>query len=165
MYLELQTVNDDYARSIVCAEEVNNGGIVKVSGLATKTIAGVSVDRETFAGVKLTDENGDLYAIVAPDVTQDQRYSLHGKTEDDMTVPANEISRSYFFHTGMRLRVEKDIIAGTVVEGDKLAPKAGSFQLQKATLTGESGISVNVVAQVLKVCKYKGRDCYEILFV
>lgn len=165
MYLEIQTVNDDYARSIVCAEEVNNGGIVKVSGLATKTIAGVNVDRETFGGVKLTDEKGDLYAVVAPDVTQDQRYSLHGKIEDDMVVPANEVSRCFFFHTGMRLRVEKGIISGTVAEGDKLAPKTSSNQLQKATLTGDTGVSINVVAQVLKVCKYRGRDCYEILFV
>ena len=165
MYLELQTVNDDYARSIVCDTEVNNGGIVKVSGLADKSIAGVKVGRETFKGVNLTDEKGDLYAVVAPDVTQDQRYSLHGKIEDDMTVPANEESRCYLFHSGMRLRVEKGIIAGTVAEGDKLAPKANSFQLQKATLTGETGVSVNVLAKLLKVFKYRGRDCYEILFV
>lgn len=165
MYLELQTVNDDYARSIVCDAEVNNGGMVKVRGLADKSIAGVKVGRETFKGVNLTDTLGDLYAVVAPDVTQEQRYTLHGKIEDDMTVPANEESRCYLFHRGMRLRVEKGIIAGTVAEGDKLAPKANSFQLQKATLTGESGVSVNVVAEVISVCKYRGRDCYEILFV
>lgn len=173
MYLELQTVNDDYARSIVCDAEVNNGGIVKVSGLADKTIAGVKVGRETFKGVDLTDELGDLYAVVAPDVTRDQRYSLHGKTEDDMTIPADEESRCYLFHTGMRLRVEKGIISGTVAVGDKLAPKANSKQLQKAvarTYTVESSNvkvagSLNVVAEVISVCKYKGRDCYEILFV
>lgn len=164
MYLELQTVMDDYARSIVCATETNNGGIVKLNGLADRSIAGVKVNGEMFKGVDLTDGLGDLYAVVAPDVTQAQRYSLQGKVEDDMTVPANEPTRCYLFHSGMRLRVEKDIIAGTVVVGDKLAPKPGTKQLQKAVVTGETGLSKNVVAEVIKVSTYKGRPCYEILF-
>lgn len=164
MFLELQTVNDSYAKSIVCDTEIENGGIVKVDGLASMSLVGVDLGGETFKGAKLTDELGDLYAVVAPDVTEAQRYTLFGKNEDDMVIPANEPSRCYFFHTGMRLRVEKDIIAGNIAEGDKLTVKAGSNQLQKATLSGETP-SVNVVARVLKVTNYKGRPCYEILFV
>lgn len=160
MYLEIQTAIDDYAKSIVCDEKVENGALVKVDGLADIRVAGVKGDRETFKGVNLTDEIGDLYAVVAPDVTLDQRYTTFGKIENDLTVAENEPSRCYFTHKGLRLRIEKALVNETVAVGDKLAPNPSSKQYKKVT-AGEK----NIIATVLAAYKYRGRDCYEILFL
>ena len=162
MYLKIKRRLADYAVSVITDAQVDNGGLVKIDGMAAKTIAGVDVSGEAFKGAVLTDAVGDLYAVVAPDVTEDQRYSLVGKTEDDMVVPAGEPTRAYLTHKGLVLTIEKGCVEGTaVVKGDKLAPKAGTNHYEKyVELTHK-----NALAQVLKVYSYKGKEVIDIVFI
>lgn len=162
MYLKIKRRLADYAVSVIVDAQVDNGGLVKIDGMAAKTIAGVDVSGEAFKGALLTDAVGDLYAVVAPDVTEDQRYTTFGKVEDDMVVPAGEPTRSYLTHKGFTLMIEKGCVEGTaVVEGDLLAPKAGTNHYEKYL----TGTHKNALAQVLKVYKYRGRDVIDIIFM
>lgn len=162
MYLKIKRRLADYAVSVIVDTQVDNGGLVKIDGMATKAIAGVDVSGEAFKGAVLTDAVGDLFAVVAPDVTEDQRYTTVGKVEDDMVVPAGEASRAYLTHKGLVLTIEKGCVEGTAVaKGDLLAPKAGTNHYEKYVTSTHK----NAVAQVLSVGKYRGRDVIEIVFI
>lgn len=162
MFLKIKRRLDDYAVSVITDAQVDNGGLVKIDGMAAKTIAGVDVSGEAFKGAVLTDAVVDLFAVVAPDVTEDQRYTTFGKVEDDMVVPAGEPTRAYLTHKGLVLTIEKGCVEGTaVVKGDLLAPKAGTNHYEKyVELTHK-----NALAQVLKVYSYKGREVIDIIFI
>lgn len=162
MYLKIKRRLADYAVSVINDAIVDNGGLVKIDGMAAKTIAGVDVSGEAFKGALLTDAVGDLFAVVAPDVTEDQRYTTVGKVEDDMTVPAGEPSRAYLTHKGLVLTIEKGCVEGTaVVKGDLLAPKAGTNHYEKYVSTTHK----NALALVLKSYTSKGREVIDIVFI
>lgn len=162
MYLKIKRRIDDNAVSIIADVKCDNGGLVKIDGYATKKIAGVDVSGEALKGAVLTDAVGDLYAVIAPDVTVDQRYSLYGKTEDDMEVPAGEPTRGYFTHRGFVLMIEEGLVEGTtVVEGDLLAPKASTNHYEKYVAETHK----NAVAKVLKKYTYRGRKVLDIIFL
>lgn len=162
MFLKIKRRLADYAVSVITDAQVDNGGLVKIDGMAAKTIAGVDVSGEAFKGAVLTDAVGDLYAVVAPDVTEDQRYTTFGKVEDDMVVPAGEPTRAYLTHKGLVLTIEKGCVEGTaVVKGDLLAPKAGTNHYEKyVELTHK-----NALALVLKSYTSKGREVIDIVFI
>lgn len=162
MYLKIKRRLAEYAVSVINDGIVDNGGLVKIDGFASKSIAGIDVSGEAFKGAVLTDAVGDLYAVVAPDVTADQRYSTYGKVEDDMVVPAGEPSRAYLTHKGLVLMIEKGCVEGTaVVKGDLLAPKAATNHYEKYV----SSTHKNAIAQVLSVYKYRGKDVMDIIFI
>ena len=161
MYIELITVDDNMARSFTCAEEVQNGGFVKVKGLAKLSKYGVNLGGEAYETVKLTDAIGDEFAIVAP---EDHRYDERLIPGDVPDVKANELFRGYLLHRGQEVRVEKANVDGEVAVGDLLSPKAGSYQLTKAVTTGDVGVNVNVVGKILEIGKYQGKDTYVIKF-
>lgn len=157
MYIELITVDDKMARSFTCAEEVQNGGFVKVKGLATLSKYGVSLGGEAYETVKLTDAVGDEFAIVAP---EDHRYDERLLPGDVPNVKANDLFRGYLLHKGQEVRVEKGNIDGVVVVGDLLVPKANTYQLTKALAD-----SKNVVGKVLEIGKYCGKDTIVVKFL
>lgn len=162
MYLIIKRRIADNAISVIPKAECQNGSLVLLGGYAAKKIGGVDVAGEALEGKVLTDAVGDQFAVVAPDVTADQRYSLHGKTDDDLTVPAGELTRAYICHPGLVLQIEKTLINETVVEGDLLAPHASSQKYAK--YVGSS--SKNAVARVLKTgVKHMGREMVEIIFL
>lgn len=162
MYLVIKRRIADNAISVVPEAECQNGGLVLLGGYAERTIGGVDMSGEALEGKVLTDAVGDQFAVIAPDVTADQRYSLHGKKENDLVVPEGEITRAYIAHPGLVLKIEKALIEGEVAEGDLLSPKTGS---QKYTKYVEE-TNKNIIARVLKTgVKYMGRDMIEIIFV
>lgn len=162
MYLIIKRRIADNAISVIPKAECQNGALVLLGGYAAKSIGGVNVAGEALEGKVLTDAVGDQFAVVAPDVTVDQRYSLNGKTDDDLKVPAGEPTRAYISHAGLVLKIEKALIDGEVVEGDLLAPKASTQQYTKYV----SSTNKNAIARVLKTgVKHMGRDMVEIIFL
>lgn len=170
MYIELLTVNDKQARSFVCDEPVDNGSFVTVDGLGALTRFGVSLDGEVYKVKKLVDAEGELFGIVAPDGHRHDERLLSGDIPEQ---EANKVVRGYFLSKGDVIRVQKELIDGEVSVGDKLAPKADSFQLKKAVnktmSVSETTVTVagseNIVGKVLKLEKYQGKDSVIILFV
>lgn len=161
MYLIIKRRIADNAISVVPAAECENGALVLLGGYADKKIGGVDISGEALEGKTLTDAVGDQYAVIAPDVTADQRYSLHGKTDDDLTVPKGEITRAYIVHSGLVLQIEKGLIHETVNVGDLLAPHPSSQKYVKHTEGNK-----NAVARVLKTgVKHMGREMVEIIFL
>ena len=162
MYLIIKRRVADNAISVIPEAECQNGSLVLLGGYAAKTIGGVDVAGEALEGKALTDAVGNQYAVVAPDVTADQRYSLQGKTDDDLKVLAGEPTRAYINHAGFVVKAEKALIDVEVVEGDLLAPKAGTQGYTKYV----DGTNKNAIARVLKTgVKHMGRDMVEIIFL
>lgn len=162
MYLIIKRRIADNAISVVPEAECQNGALVVLGGYANKKIGSVDVSGEALEGKALTDAVGDQYAVIAPDVTADQRYSLHGKTDDDLKVEAGEITRAYIAHAGLVLKIEKALIDGEVADGDLLAPKDGTQKYTKY----ENETNKNAIARVLKTgVKHMGREMVEIIFL
>lgn len=158
MYIELIAVDDRYARSLVCAEEMNCGGFAKVKGLAAMTKFGVDVSGETYEVEALTDDKGELFVLYAPEHHEYDERVLPGSVPN---VPANVPARGYILHKGMEVRVEVGNIEGTVAVGDKVVVGAGTFKLTKATA---AGTETNVLGKVVEVGKRYGVDMVSILF-
>ena len=103
-----------------------------------------------------------MFVIIAPDVPAANRYKdeYRYNMADYDDVEAHEVTRAYILHRGDRVQVEKELVEGSPVAGDKLAVKATGFVLKKA-----AGTEKAIVAMVLGTCKLAGRDAYDILFL
>ena len=167
MKLVLVNVSDDRARSCISATGLKVGSIVKLKGLADKTLAvksGVALDGEIFEAVTPdADDPNDLFAIAAPDVVASQRYKEEDRWNfsDYADIEAKEPFRGYILRRGDRVKLEKTEVTGTgVVKGDKLAVAAGATKLAKVV-----GAEKAIVAMVLGECKIDGTDAYDIIFL
>lgn len=157
MYVELNHVNPNMAVSVKLGVDCEDGGILKVDGLADCTFGKIDLGEEALAGVNLTDEFGDMYVLIA---TDNHRYDERILSGDVPQHKVGDLVRGYLFEVGQRVTIEKALIDGDVEAGDVLVPKAGTTQLTKAT-----GTEKNAVAKVLKLRKYMGRDCVKIIML
>ena len=162
MILKLVNVDDNMARSVVCASPLKNGAFAQVKGLANEAKAGVALNGEAFEVEALTDDAAKMFVIIAPDVPAANRYKdeYRYNMADYDDVKAHEVTRAYILHRGDRVQVEKELVEGSPAAGAKLAVKAGEFVLKAA-----AGTEKAIVAMVLGTCKLAGRDAYDILFL
>ena len=162
MILKLVNVDDNMARSVVCASPLKNGACAQVKGLANEAKAGVALNGEMLEVEALTDSASEIYVIIAPDVPAANRYKdeyRYNMADYDDVAP-HEATRAYIFHVGQRVQLEKELVEGSPAAGDKLTVKAGDFVLKKA-----AGTEKAIVAKVLGACKLAGRDAYDIVFL
>lgn len=157
MYVELNHVNPNMAVSVKLGVDCEDGGIVKIEGLADCMFGKIDLGEEALAGGNLTDDFGDMYALIATDY---HRYDERILSGDVPQHKAGELVRGYLFEVGQRVTIEKALIDGNVEAGDVLVPVVGSTKLKKAT-----GTEKNAVAKVLKNRKYMGRDAVKIIML
>ena len=168
MKLNLVNVDVKMARSVVSATAMEVGSLVEVKGLASGALVGrVSVETltgEMFEVQAVTADDPDmLYAIIAPDVTDAQRYDEKERWNNSeyAQIKAKEPVRAYLLHRGDRYEIDAQLIDGVgVVAGDKLAVKAGDTKFAKV-----AGTEKAVVAKVLAKTKIDGEDAYDIIIL
>ena len=157
MYTELNHVNDKMAVSVKLDVDCENGGFVKISGLADCKVGNFDLGGEALKGVNLTDNFGDVYCIIAGD---HHRYESSVLSGDIPKHKAGELVRGYLLEKGNRVTIEKELVSGEVAVGDVLVPTATGTTLAKA-----EGTEKNAIAQVIEVRKYMKKDCYKIMFI
>ena len=119
MILKLVNVDDNMARSVVCASPLKNGAFAQVKGLANEAKAGVALNGEAFEVEALTDDAAKMFVIIAPDVPAANRYKdeYRYNMADYDDVEAHEVTRAYILHRGDRVQVEKELVEGTPAAG------------------------------------------------
>lgn len=157
MYVELNHVDDKMAVSVKLGVDCEDGGIVKIDKLADCKFGKLDLGEEALAGVSLTDEVGDMYALIA---TDNHRYDERVLSGDVPKHKTGDLVRGYLFHTGQRVTIEKALFDGEITEGDVLVPVTGDTKLKKA-----EGTEKNVIAKVLKTRKYMGKDAVKIIML
>ena len=130
-------------------EALENGAIVALGKLED---AGLGRDTYKIEKLSATTVKWGMIDCVALmyDETKDER---------DFRLEAGEIARVRRFPAGGAMTIAKKHVAGSVVEGDLLALKAGSYQLEKTTDKAAA------VAQLLEVCDFNGQPSYYIEFI
>lgn len=158
MYTELNHVNDKMAVSVKLDTACENGGFVKISGLADCKIGNFDLGGEALKGVALTDNFGDVYCIIATDY---HRYDERILSGDIPKHEKGELVRGYLLEKGNRVTIEKALVTGDdIAVGDVLVPTTSGTTLAKS-----KGTEKNAVAQVIEIRKYMKRDCYKIMFI
>lgn len=157
MYTVLNYVDPNMAVSVKLDVECEDGGTIKIDGLADCKHGTYDISGEALKGVSLTDAKGDLYCLIASDY---HRYDERVLSGDIPKHEVGELVRGYLYHRGQRVTVEKALFDGAVVAGDLLVPVAGTTKLKK-----DDGAGVNAVAKVLEVKKYMGRDVVKMIML
>lgn len=158
MYTELNHVNDKMGVSVKLAVDCENGGFVKISGLADCKVGSFDLGGEALKGVALTDGFGDVYCLIASDYHRYDSTVLSGDIPKHKT---GELVRGYLLEKGNRVTIEKALVTGeSIAVGDVLVPAVGGTGLAKA-----EGTEKNAIAQVIEVRKYMKKDCYKIMFI
>ena len=157
MYTELNHVNDKMAVSVKLDVDCENGGFVKIKGLADCKVGGFDLGGEALKGVALTDGFGDVYCLIASDYHRYEGKVLSGDIPKHKT---GELVRGYLLEKGNRVTIEKALVDGEIAVGDVLVPATGATTLAKA-----EGTEKNAIAQVIEVRKYMKKDCYKIMFI
>ena len=157
MYTELNHVNDKMAVSVKLDVDCENGGFVKISGLADCKVGNFDLGGEALKGVALTDGFGDVYCLIASDY---HRYDERVLSGDIPKHKSGELVRGYLLEKGNRVTIEKALVDGEVAVGDVLVPADAGTTLAKA-----EGTEKNAIAQVIEVRKYMKKDCYKIMFI
>lgn len=157
MYTELNHVNDKMAVSVKLDVDCENGGFVKISGLADCKVGNFDLGGEALKGVALTDGFGDVYCLIASDY---HRYDERVLSGDIPKHKSGELVRGYLLEKGNRVTIEKALVGGEVAVGDVLVPADAGTTLAKA-----KGTEKNAIAQVIEVRKYMKKDCYKIMFI
>lgn len=157
MYTELNHVNDKMAVSVKLDVDCENGGFVKISGLAECKVGNFDLGGEALKGVALTDDFGDVYCLIASDY---HRYDERVLSGDIPKHKKGELVRGYLLEKGNRVTIEKALVDDEVAVGDVLVPTATGTTLAKA-----KGTEKNAIAQVIEVRKYMKKDCYKIMFI
>ena len=149
MRIRLDNVNDRNAVSCVCSADVEQGMILKITGLAT----GIVAEGECYQVAKSANDDDSLFVVVAHDghsYTSDE-YDF----ADKATIKAGEAFRAYVLDGYQVVTVEK-AVAGTLTAGTSVGADA----------TGKwVSVTDDKVGQVLKVTKLGDRDAYQILIV
>ena len=130
-------------------EPLENGAIVALGELED-----AGLGRDTYKIGKLADTTVKWGMVDCVGLQYDET-----KDERDFRLEAGQIGRVRRFPAGGAMTIAKKHVAETVVKGDFLALKAGSYQLEKTTE------KANIVAQVLEVCDFNGQPSYYIEFV
>ena len=157
----LNYVEDNFTKSIICADEVlKNGEVVLVKGLADNTLAHISdlgAEGECYKVEDLEDVEYGILAMVASDGHRYDKNDMwnHGDYPD---TKAGDPVRGYFLHKGMVVTIEKSLVDGEVAKGSLLSPKATSHNLKLHEA------EKMVVGEVVEVLKEQGRDMVKILF-
>lgn len=157
----LNYVDDNFAKSIICEDEVlKNGEVVLVKGLADNTLAKISdigAEGECYKVEDLTDVEYGILAMVASDGHRYDKNDMwnHGDYPD---TEAGTPIRGYFLHKGMVVTIEKSLVDGEVAKGSLLSPKATSHNLKLHEA------EKMVVGEVVEELTVQGRDMLKILF-
>lgn len=164
MYLILNYVEDNFARTIISDQDMKAGEVAMIEGLADNTLAiraGVPVVGEAYKAVVNADSADDLFVLVAPDGHRYDQKDMWNKGELEDIV-AGEAVRGYIVHKGMVVSVEETVLDGGagLVVGDKLCAKVGERKLTKSAGTEDS-----IMGKVIERYELDGRKMVKILIV
>lgn len=147
MRIRLDEVLDRNAISCVCADDVEQGQILKIEGLAEIALAG-----ECYQVAKAENDKEELFVVVAHDghCYSDEEYNF----ADKATIKAGEPFRAYILEGFQVVTVEKEV--APVAKGNKVGADAeGKWAV----------VSEGVVGKVLAEVKLADRDAVQILIV
>ena len=152
-YLELRYVDDEKALTVVnTTENMPVGGIAKVGCYADVKKYGVNLSGEALEALDPTAVGGaPKYVLIAPDTHRYDEYLLNDKFGKQEDVVAGNPTRAYVLHDTMSVRIEKDLITGSVAKGALLKPSS-DYKYEVTTTASEA------VAYVVKLGKYQGVD-------
>lgn len=125
---------------------LENGTIVKLGTLEGRPGAG-----EVYAAETLTNNKGDVYALVNHDGHQyDDRYD-----ERDFIAEEGDLVRVYRLNPGEIYTIAKTMVTGDVAKDDILEPIVGGYKLQKCA---DVAASTNLIAKVIEVETWAGQE-------
>ena len=140
-YPEMRTVR------VPKGKQLENGAIVKLGALEGRPEGG-----EVYAADELTNEKGDVYALIAHD---GHKYDDR-EDERDFVAKEETLVRAYLLKRGEIYTISKKAhISGEVAKNDILEPKATSYQLQKCATPADG---TNLVAKVLEITTWAGQE-------
>ncbi len=123
-----EVVNDTDVLSVQSESDVLDDGYVGVlNGL-------VNGEMDLYNFAKPTDgKDAGIVIIVGADVYTDAYGSRVGyKAPRKVTYPAGKPVRAYRHRVGMRFKINKDAVSGTMVKGKYVVPQAADYQLVAA---------------------------------
>lgn len=181
MFLRLDNMYDDMGRHVVCAEDLENGQVAKIKGLASGASdgdivrkVGIDLGGQAFEVEKATDVQGAKYVLIAND---NHRYEneLNYNVGDCPTTKKGTVVRAYILGGGQTATVEEAVIDGSVAVGDYLTVKANSYKFTKGTAktialnSGKDAVVVsgneNLVALVLEKVTLYGKSMVKLMFL
>lgn len=152
-YLELRYVDDEKALTVAnMTENMPVGGVAKLGCYAKVKKFGVDLSGEALEALDPTAEGGvPKYVLIAPDTHRYDEYLLNDKFGKQEDVVAGNPTRAYVLHDTMAVRIEKDLITGSVAQGALLKPSA-DYKFEVTQTPAEA------VCYVAKINKYHNTD-------